>query len=475
MKIPPLPHLAGASLALFSMALLGLGCPSEPDDWSNDDDDDDVVDDPLISSVEASISDEMPTVIIVDWTTTEAAVGRAEFGESDEYGLISPWESQPSTEHRTLLLGNPPLTEIHFTVVADDGETEHRGGDRILETGGVASALPSLTLEPGPGARSDGYVLVPIMTGDGEGALSGVAVLDAQGRYVWHRMVDEGMVPMRARRSRDGAAVLFNAGPAKESEVDFWAIYRVDWEGHQIHAFEAPDLHHDFTELPQGGYAYLGSDFQTLGEITILLDTIVEIAQDGSLTEVWHLDEHLEAFGLDPDPADYSDGDSIGHANSIDYIEDDDAYLVSFAQLGSFALIDRSSGALLWVLGGDGSTLNYDDNNMPHWRAHDTDLLGDSLLMFINDTAQEECSQLWEVELDLDTMEAVRTWRYLQEPCYFNYAMGSVDRLWNDHILAAWSLAGRVEELNSQGEVTWSVQAQVGAGFGYSEGLESLY
>jgi len=463
-------------MALILLAATVLGCPSEPDDWSsNDDDDTTVEDDPLISSVEASIAAEMPTVIVVEWTTTEAVVGRVEFGESDEYGLTSPWESEPSKDHRSVLLGNPPLTEIHFAVVADDGEAEHRGGDRVITTEGVAAALPSLTVEPGPGARSDGYVVVPIMAGDGEGAQSGVAVLDAGARYVWHRMVPEGMVPMRARRSLDGGAVVFNAGPAKESEEDFWGIYRVDWEGHEIHVFEAPTLHHDFTELPEGGYAYLGSDFQPLGDITVLLDIIVEIAPDGSRTEVWHLDEHLAAFGLDPDPTDYADGDSIAHANAIDYIEAEDAYLISFAQLGAFALIDRSSGDLLWILGGDGSTLAYDDQNMPHWRAHDTDLLGDNLLVFINDTAQEECSQLWGVELDVANMEATRTWRYLLEPCYFNYAMGGVDRLWNGNILAVWSLAGRLDELDSQGEITWSVQAQVGAGFGYSEGFETLY
>lgn len=427
--------------------------------------------------MDVRLAEAAPTVVVVEWTTTEPVRGRIEFGDGGALALSTPMEDAAATEHRQILLGLPPLTDARLEIVVDrDGET--RSAVYAVTTGGVPAVLPSLTAE-GAGAGDaegfdGGWLAVPVTADDGTATAGVVTLIDSAGRWVWGHALGPGESSLRARRARDGSGLVFNV-LSLDKDVEIAPMIRhVTWEGELRAEVPATDIHHDFVELPDGRFAFLGLEPRTVDGRVVPSDVIVEVGADGSEV-VWRLWDDFDRFGGVPASADIGEGETLGHANAMQYVEESDAYLVNFALLGAVALIRRDGTGVDWVLGSDTSDFAYDDEGaMRRWRSHDVRMDGDSLLMFVNDTGGEECSQVWRVDLSLDAMSAERSWSYEPE-CYYNYVLGGVGSLPSGDVLATWSLAGRIDQVTPAGALAWSLQASVGAGFGYSDVLPDLY
>jgi len=456
------PFMLLASCSAIALGIAGCEPSSDTAEWAD-------------YEIEASLADAAPTVVRVEWTTDEPVQGMVSFGETDAYGWETPLEDAPSTEHTALLLGMPHSTEIHFAVVSQSDAGSERSADHSIVTGGVPAILPSISIDLGERSPS-AFTAIPVVADIADDEQQAVAIMDDQGRWVWATELEPGYQSLRVRLAPDGGGVVYNAVASdKESDLPSKLI-QVGWDGEPILELDTPDLHHDFVLLPDGGFAYLGTEPRPVGDVTMGSDIIVAIDSSGASQVVWTLWDHIEDdFGMVIDPENLDPSESLGHANNLQFVEDQDAWLVDFANLGSVAQIDRASGQPSWILGGTGDSFDASPDPPPAFRAHEIQLEGDSLWMFVNDLQGDECSRLWKVGLDIENRQAAVEAEYHWDPCQYTYAMGGVNRLPLDHTLIVWSLAGRLEVLDSELTPVWAAQASLGAGFGYTSSTDSLY
>lgn len=451
--------------ATLTWSLLGAaGCDSATDSGVQDG-----------FEVEASLVDAAPTVVLVRWTTDDPVRGQVRFGETEAYGWETPLEDQESTEHSALLLGMPHSTEVHFVVVSHSASEETVSEDRDIVTGGVPSTLPSLTVELGERSPA-AFTALPVIADMGDDELQAVALVDDRGRWVWATELDPGYQSLRVRLARDGSGVVYNALAAdKESDLPSKLI-QVGWDGERVLELDAPEMHHDFVQLPDGGFAYLATEPRLVGDVYMGSDVIVELDGRGGSRDAWVLWDHLEQdFAQVLDPEQLDPRESLGHANSLQLLEEQDAWLVDFANLSAVAQIDRASGDVSWILGSEGDTFDASPDPIPPFRGHEVVIEGDTLWIYVNDSGGDECSRLWKIGLDIEASQATLLGDYHWDPCQYTYAMGGVNRIDPEHTLVVWSLSGRLEALDAELEPVWALQASLGAGFGYSAVADGLY
>ena len=101
---------------------------------------------PVVSSLAASVSATMATVVHVSWTTDVASTGVVEFGIDGALDR-STRPTASGTDHRTTLVGLPQDAEVSYRVVVDGGP----GETQTVATGALPGAPTfALALRIGP-------------------------------------------------------------------------------------------------------------------------------------------------------------------------------------------------------------------------------------------------------------------------------------------------------------------------------------
>jgi hypothetical protein len=247
-------------------------------------------------------------------------------------------------------------------------------------------------------------------------------------------------------------------------------LYRVSLDGETVEAFDAPGLHHDLVEVPDGGVAYLAYDYRTTGDLTQRGERLMERRPDGTTREIFNAWDHFT----------YGGGLSGGeaelwpHGNAVDYVESEDAFLVSFLFLDGIAKIDRATGALRWMLGGEYSDFTLPDGGAALFdRQHQMHRLDDSLLVFVNGDGETSSSRVVEYGLDEARLEATEVWSYWPASALVSPILGSTWRWPGGNTMATFSLLGQLHEVSPTGALLWRLDAG-GSGIGYPTWLDAL-
>ncbi|MDQ7024108.1 MAG: aryl-sulfate sulfotransferase [Anaerolineae bacterium] len=152
------------------------------------------------------------------------------------------------------------------------------------------------------------------------------------------------------------------------------------------------------------------------------------------------------------------------HGNGMT-IDRDGNWIISLRRFDSLIKIDRSTGDLLWVMGGVQSPLNEftfinDPMNGFSGQHNPTILPNGNLLLFDNGTLHEaQQSRAVEYELDQENRTATLVWSYTDGR--YSATMGSAQRLSNGNTLIGWGSApptgSSVSEVNADGEVVYAL------------------
>ena len=304
-----------------------------------------------------------------------------------------------------------------------------------------------------------------------------IAVLDSRGVPVWYKAVPGGVIDVQ-RRS-DGRLVFVQAlGPRYGVDVDRGYVV-TNLTGTLIDELKAvpdtidPDLlnvpmptdHHEYLELPGGGYAVIvypridGVDLTVLGNGYTANDSIAdgviqEIAADGSLTWSWQTSDE---FGFDVTfpirwgPIDGYPGEEVDiyHLNSIQRVDDGTGdYVVSARHMDNVFRVDRTTGNVDWVLGqmpsdSEPSTLAAEltivgDSRGGPRRPHDARLNGNVLTLYDNRTAMGEPARAVAYTIDEGARTATLLWQIEDELGRSSGGLGS-NRVADDGtILVSW-------------------------------------
>ncbi len=420
--------------------------------------------------VQLTVSDAMPTVATATWDVGTPGCGGAfvQWGrDTDMTRRARAWIDDQG-HARAVLAGLKPQTLYHAQVV-EVLNGEHLLSDRLtVETGSLPVQSVGVTEQVDEPGRTAGlYVATSLYSNRGA-----AVILDGDGDVVWSHQPELAWPQQfisRVRPSRVGEWINYNVSGGQEqglTQVDSTrAIVRVSLDGSQQQVLLLPDTHHDFFELGDGTLALLRYDRREVEGQTWIGDEIVELAPDGSERRVWST---WDRFELDEDVA--GPGASWTHANALFYDKDDDAYLVSLRNLDCIVKVDRASGEVVWVLGGEHSDFALPDGERSLFHhQHQFHLVDGGIVVFDNGLVEQVDSRVVEYALDKGSGRAEPVWEQHADPPMFNAALGDVYRLEGGNTLITWSQAGQIEEVTPAGDVVWRVRAQLGAGFGFSQ------
>jgi hypothetical protein len=274
---------------------------------------------------------------VATFTTDLAGADRAviQFGKTSAYTLEAPVNWSASS-HRTLLLGMPANTDVHYRVIVIQGNTACVGPDATYRTGAAPSGAPgnvnpmmgSSNVEPAPG-----FIIAQ------NGSFS--YIVNKQGEVVWAYRFSL-MSLTRSVMSWDGEYMIArDLGPFNASSGG--SIYRVGMDGEgEMELNVSGGHHHDVIAVPTG-IAYPGK--MAAGACDCLFTANI----DGSNSEcLVDLDVVFSKFANGPGSASME----RCHVNALRYYEDTDSYSASDREKDAIAFIS-GDGEILGSVGAE--------------------------------------------------------------------------------------------------------------------------
>ncbi len=423
------------------------------------------------STLALRMSEHVPNAGWVTFETAEPVRGYLEYGPDESYGHTTPIPEEPATFHDISLVGLPPSSTWHYRVVARTEDGDVASSDHLVETGRCVGDIPDVELLADDGEAWGAYTLAAFGW-PGPPDLGGTLILDDAGEVVWCWADGTLRFVPWASRSQDGQhAVILTSNDAGDFSS---SVHYVSLDGRSAEEILVPRAHHSIAQVGVAGvrFAYLASVVREWEGDLVLGDRIVEVMDDGTEREVWNAFDALpvETHGgwenrNTEGAADWT------HANGLHYAPETDAYYVSTYFLSSIYAIDRTTGALLWTLGGDHSDFTFVDDYGFRYQ-HAPELHGDTLYVF--DNGGPEGARGVAYELDTEQWTATRVWEWTSPEGSRVGVLGDVDLLDDGQLLTGWGDLGQVAVTGADGTLHWRVDAEPGAILGRAERLASL-
>ncbi len=420
-------------------------------------------------TIDAALSDVIPTVATVTWDWKPVDSAWVEWGRDGTVEHRVAVHIDDGVPQPMPIIGMKPQTTYDLRVVATASDGTQGSSDAVqVTTGNVPSTLPAIEIE-NPGAATPGFFVTSAM------AQAAAVIIDSDGDYVWWYIPDGLDLMGRVRLSVDGTS-MYMADINLLAESDH-PLIKVSLDGTVEERIDTPLRHHDFVEHADGTLAWLAANPETVDGVQVKGDRIIELAPDGvTTTPVYSVvDHHDPGAGIEagggpggPTTRDWP------HANSLSIVDDGDSYIVSFLYMGGIAKVDRATGAEDWFLGGPEGTLDVDGD--PDFRfdsQHGVDYLGDHVLVFENG-ASSTTSRVQELSLDPDAGTAQQVWTYTPDPELSSPVFGDVHRHDSGNTLVTFSYNGQVQELDADGNLVWRMSTSLGGAINYLTWVETL-
>ena len=259
---------------------------------------------------------------------------------------------------------------------------------------------------------------------------------------------------------------LFYGGKLRDAEWDrfqSWKRFKggvmmeVDWAGNVIWEHRDKDHHHDARRTSSGGAIYLTVELMDralsekvkggnpiTGENGMWADVIVEVDSTGKRVWEWHAAEHLD---LERDIITFNDSrDEWSHGNTVVPL-DDNRVMFSFRNISTVGIIDKSTGEIIWRLGGEILA-----------QQHDPSLLANgNVLVYDNGSHSAHHALPFSRVVEVDPKTNRIVWEYADTPAYnfFSPYISGARRLPNGNTLITEGMFGRMFQVTPEGDVVW--------------------
>ena len=337
--------------------------------------------------------------------------------------------------------------------------------------------------------RAGGYIL----TSQIQAANSYMIIVDRDGDIVWYYKAPSGFSIPTTKPGRDGTSLLFTQNGSDE-KTDVSSIQRIAIDGSRITSTRALLGHHSFVELPDNRFAWIGLDLRkdvtavledgSEGQLYLAGDVIYEIGEGATdsdtPTEIFNyfddwgqpywMCRHFDAKAYQTDAQDWT------HANSLMYLDDSDDLFIMSKNLDHLLRIDRSTGAIVWQIGGRESdfTASSDADWWSH--GHMSYLYEGGFIVFDNGYHHDPVrSRVMAYTWDDATHQIDVDFKYSDTKGRFIQLLGDGRWLDNGDYLTSWTSAGILSELTPDGQVVWKAVTDVGTAVGRVTYLDDLY
>lgn len=432
---------------------------------------------------ELLVSEVIPTVVTLSWSTIDPVVGYIEYGQDGAFDQSTPTDTPADRDHRITVLGLKAggTYDLRSVSIASDGtETVSETVTVTLEPPPPALAPLTVSEYDRDRAAPGGFVLTSVITTEG----TWTTILDRDGDAVWYWQVDEGLSAYGARFDETSRSVYF-LQVDQQGKADTAGLLQVALDGSETTFTRTNMGHHDAVRLPDGTVSWLSYDFRTTDvegdTLFTVSDAILELpeGQDQEAPDnrfsVFNLRPayiHCEHFWeelFDTGAVDYS------HANSIMYDADRDVYRLMNRNLDALMIIDRATGDVLHEIGGEYADIATEDPADMWSHGHMSHAWEGGFMVFDNgDHHEPKISRVSEYALDEEAGTLERVWSWSDPDELFIPFFGDAQKL-TDTYFTAWTSSGRLQEVTPDGEIVWRAETDLGMAIGRSIWTDDLY
>ena len=400
----------------------------------------------------------------VRWSTPEPTTGRVEYGVD---GLDRVAEDDVvGTEHDVIVAGIAAGYGWQLRVVSEAGGTRWESDLVNIEavSAPIAMPLPILAVPPAEGV--EGFELMPLPAKEG----AYIAMLNRLGEAVWWSAPSPQFV-YRARYDSVNHTVTWVAASQSTGEQTFITS---TLDGEETRVAAPISSHADFTFLPDGGFLVLALEDRDVDGQRVRGETLQEVSPDGTTRQIWNSWDQFSWSG----GGHVVEGKWIEwpHANSISYDSDSRKVFVSLFYLDAVAQIDRDTGALDWLLGGEFSDWTVLGDGFAGQHAPEVHEAG-RLLALMNNGAPGtpvEAAIAMAYDLDPDTLIATPRWQFDDAASHLGVILGNVSWIGPDDAVVNWGSSGVLQRVNAAGEVRWEVDFGIGEFAQFSDHVASM-
>jgi hypothetical protein len=425
---------------------------------------------PVITAATLAANPHSVLSTIITFTATNGDSARVVSLGATDTPEPSPYIPVTSGGGRIVTLGLLPTTAYAQVL-----QVVGRGGRIATDTMHVTTAaLPpyvagaSLAVAGTPTGR---YTLVsPIFTPD----TGIIIVFDSAGRVRWYRTFP-GLIATESKQQPLNGDFTVALAPPGASGFEgsllgaaSGTFVEVDPAGDSVAAWVAPDslgldVHELWLTAGASGevnasfFEYEGrpGDLSSVGgpaSTTVYGHHLTRQDATGATLFDWNAWDHygvadwIEPTGVNP-PLDFD------HANAMTF-DLDSNYVASFRAMGAIVKIDRTTGAILWQLGGrlNQYTITGDPLTVFGGQHCVRILPNGHVLMFDNGLNHSpRHSRAVEYALDESSLTAQMVWEYLPPAPIFSAIVGSVQRLLNGNTVVEFGTSGLIDEVTPTG------------------------
>jgi hypothetical protein len=458
-------------LAHFALCLGALACT---------DDSNGIINIPL-SDVVISESALVPNVLHVTWSTTPSQSSFVEFGLNGALDQVTPL-ADSTTDHSISVIGLKAgeTYAMRPVTVLGDG-TRIQGQVQQVDIPSPAFGLPALDILVDTGDHDGGYMLTTISSERG----SYVTILDRQADVVWFHQIANGHIVGQARLGLDGQSIFWN--DVNEDE-DVSQIHRVALDGSwSIDTYSALG-HLDFVERDNREFAWVGYDYQRRMVDGSLMDVATDVLFEGPEGKIDDSDT-VQLFGFMDDHgtpwwtgrqtmSNISTPDLMarGHINSLAMAAEGDDYLLMSSYLNALIKIERSTGEVVWQMGGPDNEFDLISGDLWH-QGYISQAWDNRLLVLDSGEPLDATTSASVVEYAFHgpTRTMQEMWRYEDPDGRASTGPADAHRLDNGHTLMSISSFGEITEVDTDGEIVWQVVAPSDRDLSRVQWLDSLY
>ncbi len=240
-------------------------------------------------------------------------------------------------------------------------------------------------------------------------------------------------------------------------------------------AYGTPLDNHQFEVLGENHYlitAFIGETVTNIpdevahnSEGTNVVAAVIQEIKDGELVFQWKSTDFTDLYALSTS-SDFTSGEYVDymHVNSVEIDPSDNNLLISFKALSSIFKVDRQSGDIIWIFGGEGDMFNLSDEQK-FLGQHDIRVTGPSEFTIFNNnyygSTSGAASGVMKFTLNEENLSVEQFESYYKSGVVV-YSEGSAQELGTGHYLVGWGRTTKETFLFSEenlitGEVYFSV------------------
>ena len=305
-------------------------------------------------------------------------------------------------------------------------------------------------------------------------------VIDNTGRVVWYKRFPNG--PGLAFMAQPTGRYVVRPPTPDPNDIEPWL--ELDASGVVVRTLGCANglqtRPHDLLLEDAGNYWILCDETRTMDLSAVggiagarVTGTVVQhVGPSGALLFQWSPFDHFDV--ADADPADRRNANvNWTHGNALDVDSQGDVY-VSFRNLSEITKIDTKTGAVVWRMGGTHNEFTFPGEPMPPFvHQHGLRLLAPGSLLLLDNIGNPTESFAKRYTYDATAHSAHLTQSY-GWPSVVTEIGGSVQDVAGGRTLVSFGTAGRVEEYDAAGRVTWRIEGNAGYIF-RAQRIRSLY